>query len=346
MEIIYLSDGYKGGNSTFIEQNINYNLKNKKKIILIDKRPNSTFPQLKKHKNLRIIKLDVIKDKIRVKKFITKLGNKNYLFFFTNFAILIHYFIYFFSQKKNYKLAMALHSGVFNYKLKTFIGLFVFSFFSLCLDYLIYGSFSSKKWWLRFFPWMRLIKYKVILNGIDLNKKKNKKKKITNISFIGRLEKENDPNLFLDICSLNKKNKKLRFNIFGDGSLKNAINKRIDNVKIWGWTDKKTIYANTDITIITSPINNFPYVALESNSYGIPVITASQGDVRRIIKNNLNGYIFDLRTKESYNKHLMNTLINYERLSKNSFINAKKFSSKKSCQQICSFLKITNKSAI
>ena len=342
MEIIYLSDGYRGGNSTFIEQNINFNLKNKKKVILIDKKPNLTFPQLRRHKNLKIIKLDVIKEKIKVKKFITNLGHNNYLFFFTNFAILIYYFFYFYNRKKNYKLAMALHSGVFNYKLKTFLGLFVFSFFSLSLDYLIYGSFSSKNWWLRFFPWMRLINYKVILNGIDLNKKKIKKKSITNISFIGRLERENDPDLFLDICFLNKKNKKIKFNIFGDGSLKNVINKRINNIKIWGWADKKIIYANTDITIITSPINNFPYVALESNSYGIPVITAAQGDVRRIIKNNYNGYIFDLRTKESYNKHLMNTLKNYKRLSKNSFINSKKFSSQKSCHQICRFLKIMN----
>ena len=29
MVIIYLSDGYKGGNSTFLTQNINYNLENK-----------------------------------------------------------------------------------------------------------------------------------------------------------------------------------------------------------------------------------------------------------------------------------------------------------------------------
>ena len=37
-----------------------------------------------------------------------------------------------------------------------------------------------------------------------------------------------------------------------------------------------------DIAIITSPLNNFPYVALESSSYGIPVVTAAEGDIRKL----------------------------------------------------------------
>ena len=67
-------------------------------------------------------------------------------------------------KKKDIKLAMALHSGVFKFNFKIILGLFVFSILSLKLDYLIYGSNSSKKWWLKFFPWMKLINYKIIFN--------------------------------------------------------------------------------------------------------------------------------------------------------------------------------------
>ena len=135
-----------------------------------------------------------------------------------------------------------------------------------------------------------------------------------------------------------KKNKNLKFNIFGDGSLTKKI-KYINNLKFWGWTKKEKIYNNTDITIITSPLNNFPHVALESNSYGIPVITAAKGDIRKIVKNNLNGYILNNRTIKNFNFHIDKTIRNYKYLSSNSIINAKKFDIRKSCKKIWSFLK-------
>ncbi len=237
---------------------------------------------------------------------------------------------------------MALHSGVFKYNLKVIVGLILFSFFSLKLNYLIFGSYSSKKWWLRLFPWMSLINYKVVLNGVEKKRVNKINKSYFNISFIGRLEKENDPQLFLDISKLNKKSKNLKFNIFGDGSLKNDLRKNSINIKFWGWEKKEKIYKNTDITIITSPFNNFPYAALESNSYGIPVITASQGDVRMIIKNNFGGYVFNGRTKENYNEYLKRAVKNYKRLSKNSLINVTKFDLKKSCYKIWRFLEVEN----
>ena len=50
MTIIYFSDGYKGGASTFLEQNILFNLENKKNVILFDQNPKRTFPNLSKNK--------------------------------------------------------------------------------------------------------------------------------------------------------------------------------------------------------------------------------------------------------------------------------------------------------
>ena len=53
---------------------------------------------------------------------------------------------------------MALHSGVFLINLKLVLGLFLFSIIALKLDYLIFGSNSSREWWLNKFPWMNLYK--------------------------------------------------------------------------------------------------------------------------------------------------------------------------------------------
>ena len=179
MLIIYLSDGYKGGNTTFLMHNIHYNLENQNKVILIDKDPKKNFPNLKKNKNLKLVKLDIFKQKQKVKNYIQNLEIKSHFFFFTNFKTLLYYYLYFNSYKrKNIKIAMALHSGIFVFNLKLILGVFLFSLISLKLDYLIFGSDYSRDWWLKKFPWMIYINSKVILNGINLKKIKKKSHQI------------------------------------------------------------------------------------------------------------------------------------------------------------------------
>ena len=343
MTIFFLSDGYRGGATTFLEQNIIYNLKKKRNVVLFDKNSKITFPNLKKSKYLKIYNLDIFKEYSKIQLIVKKMHTSKKIFFFTNFAILVYYFFFFKNFKKNsIKLVLSLHSGIFKYNIKTILGLGLFSLFLLKLNNIIFGSYSSKNWWLKIIPWMRIIKHKVIFNGIELQKKKERLNKFFKISFIGRLENENDPELFLKLCLLNQNTKNMKFNVFGDGSLKEKFKNKFKKVKFWGWTNQKKIYLNTDITVITSPLNNFPYAALESNSYGIPVITAAQGDIRKIVKNNYSGYILNERTAENFDIFLKKVIKNYAKLSKNSFNNAKKFEVNKSCKKIWRFLKIEN----
>jgi len=338
MTIIILSDGYKGGTSKFLENFIINNLKNKiNKIILIDKSPKKTFANLKKNSLLKIYKQDVLKNKKTAIKIFSKYIDEQPTFFFTNYAFLVIYFYFFFS--KSAKLAITLHSGIFVNNLKVILATTLFSIMSLKINFLIFGSNSSKLWWFSHFPWMRLVNNKVIYNGIDpgFYKKKNDKK--FRISFVGRLEVENNPSLFLELSLLNKKNKNLIFNVFGNGSLKQELSIKNNNVKFWGWSDLSKIYSNTDITIITAPLNNFPYTALESQSFGKPVITCSKGDIRKIITNSVNGYYFNEPNVLIFNKYLFKTILNYDFLSKNSYKNSKKFNLNHSCKRILSFIK-------
>ena len=242
MTIIYFADSYKGGTNIFLEQNIKYNLERKQKVIVFSKNFTKIFPNVKKNKNLTFFNLDVFNDNEKIKKKIKKTFNQNNIFFFTNYAVLVYYFFLFAGLKKNNnKLSIALHSGIFNYKIKTIIGLLLFSVFALKLDYIIFGSNSSKQWWFKFFPWLRSIRNKIIFNGVEKQKKKALPNKKMHISFIGRLEKENDPNMFLQLYQLNKNVNNIKFNVFGDGSLKVKLNKKFKKVKFWGWTKKKRI---------------------------------------------------------------------------------------------------------
>ena len=54
---------------------------------------------------------------------------------------------------------------------------------------------------------------------------------------------------------------------------------------------KDQIYKKTNIIVITAPLNNFPYVALEAKSYGIPVVSCSKGDIKKIVYNNFDGFL-------------------------------------------------------
>lgn len=235
---------------------------------------------------------------------------------------------------------ITLHSGLLNISLQNLIAAFVFSFYIFFSDKIIYGSESSRKWWFKFFPWIKLKNNKIIHNGI-LQHSFKKVNKVKNISFVGRLEYENDPEFF---CKLAKsknfsKANNYKFHIFGDGSLKKKLLSKYKKfIRFHGWCTEKKIYRISDIVVITSFINNFPYVALESFSRGIPVITFSKGDVRKIVLNKRNGFVIKKRNIEIFNKTLKNMINKYNYLSKNAYLTAKKFDQKESCNNIWNYI--------
>ena len=219
---------------------------------------------------------------------------------------------------------------------KNYLAGLVFSFLYKKIDFLFFVSLSAKSWWKSKYPWMNLEKYKIHKNGVFQGTKKkikNVKKKIINISFVGRLEKENNPEFFVSIAEECKKRKKnFEFHIFGDGSLKKSL-KLSKSLKFHGWTRKKKIYSISDIIIITSPINNFPYVALEAKSYGIPVISCSKGDIKEIIKNNKDGYLKYTDSTGDMIKLIYKVIDKYEFFSKNCLIRSKYFELNSSCSK-------------
>ena len=343
-KIIFISNGYKGGANKYIQQHMKFIKKEKK--YLLDDNPIKNYNNLIL-KNINWYKVKVLKESFYFKKIITKIiendkKNENTLIFITNFAIIFKYLIFFLKlRKKGVKICLTIHSGLLQIKLKNLIAAFIFSFFINIVNVLIFGSNSSKKWWFSFFPWMSLKKNRVIYNGIEqrkINLKKINFNKI-NVSFIARLERENDPYLFCQIAkSLVKKTKKINFHIYGDGELKKDIIKYNKIIKFHGWCKENKIYNNSDIVLITSYVNNFPYVALEAKSYGLPVISCSEGDIKHIIKNNNDGYLTLERKIDVICKLILKTIKNYKVLNNNALKNVKHFEAQKSCKKIWRYI--------
>tara|TARA_B100000686_G_C16756924_1_gene956135 strand:+ start:276 stop:1316 length:1041 start_codon:yes stop_codon:yes gene_type:complete len=337
-KIIFMSNGYKGGATKFQKQHMDYLLKKNNKIILIDDNPEKTFD--KPNKKIIKVKTAVNKPSIISKKTINNIlnnGEREKILFITNFVFLIKFFFILNDFKKKNKIVLTIHSGILDLNIKTYILGFIFSLIYKMVDNLNFGSNSAKAWWQSKYPWMNISNSKVFYNGINIKKniKVKKVKKKIKISFIGRLEKENNPDLFINIAQKYLlKNSNAIFNIFGDGSLVSKLKKKHLSKKIifHGWCEDRFIYKKSDIVLITSPINNYPYVALESKSYGIPVISVSKGDIKKIIKNKKDGIIkYTESTREIINI-INKVIVNYERFSKNALINVKKFDLNFSCK--------------
>ena len=345
-KVIFISNGHKGGANKYIEQHMQYIKKGKK--YLLDDDPKKNYDNLVL-KSIKWHKVKVLKDAFYFKKTITKIiedekNNTNTLIFVTNFAIIIKYFFFFFKIKnKGVKICLTLHSGLLQIKLRNLAAAFIFSFFINIIDVLIFGSNSSKKWWFTFFPWMSLKKNRVIFNGIEkrkVNMKKINPNKIKT-TFIGRIEKENDPHLFCRIAesfSNSKKTKNIKFNIYGEGKLKRDILKYNKIVKFHSWTKTSKIYSSSDIVLITSYVNNFPYVALEAKSFGLPVISCSKGDIKYIIKNNNDGYLTLERKVDVISKLIFKAIKNYKSLNRNALKNVTSFDVRKSCKKIWKYI--------
>ena len=336
---IFLGDGYKGGANTFLFHQMQYLIKNNHKVFLIDKDPKKTFSKI--DQKIKVFKIDILKEKnkkLLLLKKLLKLDNKIKKFIvFTNFFIYIKYF-FFFRKFKNHqnKIILTIHSGILEMSWRRYFISLIFSFIYKDIDYLIFGSNSAKLWWKKKFPWMNINKAPVHYNGVKVNKcntpKKIKKK--LQISFIGRLEKENNPHFFIQIAlEYLKKNQNVVFNIYGDGSLLNKLKLKYSskNLIFHGWVKQKKIYNITNLVIITSPLNNYPYVALEAKSFGIPVISCSKGDIKKIIFNGIDGFISYTNSSKKI-IYLIDKIKNdYKNFSFNSIKRSKNFELNKSC---------------
>jgi glycosyltransferase involved in cell wall biosynthesis len=87
---------------------------------------------------------------------------------------------------------------------------------------------------------------------------------------------------------------KINIIIVGKVDKKKFINKNCNFIfheYIKNIEDMSKIFSSADVFIFTSRIDNFPNVALEAQSCGLPIICFSSGGVTEINKNNYTGFV-------------------------------------------------------
>ena len=119
-----------------------------------------------------------------------------------------------------------------------------------------------------------------------------------NISFFATINNQFNYNLIYELASMmNEKDSDVVFNICGDGPqfdlLKNKV-KNLENVKLFGWTEKKdlqNILFNSKIGFAPYK-DTFDFQMSVSNkfaeyiAYGLPVIITCEGNMKKILEKN------------------------------------------------------------
>ncbi|CAL2105742.1 Glycosyltransferase, family GT4 [Tenacibaculum sp. 190524A02b] len=143
----------------------------------------------------------------------------------------------------------------------------------------------------------------LLYNAIPVKREQIERENLTidrvKLLFIGRLEKQKSLDTLLDaIAYLN--NDKILLTIVGDGALRCFLEKKVDDLKL---TDNVTFegkqkntskfYENADIFILPSIWEGFGIVILEAFRAKVPVIASNIEGPSELIKNNVNGVLFE-----------------------------------------------------
>ncbi len=128
---------------------------------------------------------------------------------------------------------------------------------------------------------------------------------------------------------LNKQNVKTELTIVGcEHDIKGAMP---NFLKIYGFVNKSTIsgrklinklIAESHFLILPTRADCTPIVFCEANSFGVPVLTTNVGGIPTIIKNDLNGKIFEEKAIFDYCEYISHLMSNdsiYQHLALSSF---------------------------
>lgn len=145
---------------------------------------------------------------------------------------------------------------------------------------------------------------KINKSNLKLNWDNNK----INLLFVGRLDRQKGLDLFLDVYD-KMKLENIHLYVIGTSVLDDNLPKSTKYVTYLGWVDNKDIdayYQACDAVIMPSRWEGFGLVAIEAMRNSKPVIASSAGALPELIKNNVNGYIFDIKNDKKLKEILLN----------------------------------------
>ena len=121
-------------------------------------------------------------------------------------------------------------------------------------------------------------------------------------TFVGRLAPVKRPDRFVDVAhELRDTLPDARFLLVGDGELRDDVERRAhplgDRVVMTGWrADVETVYAATDVMVISSDNEGMPVTLIEAASVGVPAVTTNVGSAGEVVVDGVSGIVTEVDT--------------------------------------------------
>lgn len=127
------------------------------------------------------------------------------------------------------------------------------------------------------------------------------------ITLVGRLTVIKQPGLFLEMARLvHTRHPEALFLLVGDGELRSHLERQReelglqDSVRFLGWRrDLATIYAATDVFVLSSRNEGTPVALIEALAAGVPSVCTDVGGVRDVLTDPACGVIVSAQTAEA-----------------------------------------------
>jgi glycosyltransferase involved in cell wall biosynthesis len=156
---------------------------------------------------------------------------------------------------------------------------------------------------------------KLISNWIKVKDKHEYRENSKKIVFLfagAMVEKKGVLELFEIIESHYQELKGYTFRFAGEGILFESLKQRkeenhLDNIELLGWrygSEMMDEYQRADVFILPSHAEGFPNAILEALNYRLPVIATDVGGISDSIRDGYNGYLVDIKDKESLYKSI------------------------------------------
>lgn len=132
-------------------------------------------------------------------------------------------------------------------------------------------------------------------NELEISHSKSEELEKIKILFLGRFDYQKGYDILLNLIQLLDVNK-FEFDIIGDSVSGESIKLNATNVKYHGWlsqSELKTFFNKSDFLIMPSRWESFGLVAVEAQSFGLPVLANNCSSLPEVVDNNNTGVLMD-----------------------------------------------------
>jgi glycosyltransferase involved in cell wall biosynthesis len=187
------------------------------------------------------------------------------------------------------RVVLTHHSGILTMTPRRFLMAAASSLAALALDEIVYVTCYTRAYWERRYPWMRLVPSRIVPNGIPIRTDVTSPRRPgtpLRVAFVGRLEREKGIDVFCDVARLSRAARlPMEFHVYGDGSWRGRIARDYpaDVIAHGHVEDSDEIFEAVDLLLLTSPVENCPFAALEAMNLGVPCVAPPVGGLPEML---------------------------------------------------------------